>query len=99
MNDFNFDPNLLVLHNYLDRRQGFDFTPQALDTLEKGIAPTSIVASGTNFTPDVYGVQISAPSSRSRPLCPYPEQVRYVGGTTGLPGSLSDARNYECVQE
>jgi len=35
-----FDPNLLVLHNYLDRRQGFEFTPQALDTLEKGIAPT-----------------------------------------------------------
>jgi imidazolonepropionase-like amidohydrolase len=35
-----FDPNLLVLHNYLDNRSGFDFTPQALDTLEKGIAPT-----------------------------------------------------------
>jgi imidazolonepropionase-like amidohydrolase len=35
-----FDPNLLVLHNYLDKREGFDFTPQALDTLEKGIAPT-----------------------------------------------------------
>jgi imidazolonepropionase-like amidohydrolase len=35
-----FDPNLLVLHNYLDNRQHFDFTPQALETLEKGIAPT-----------------------------------------------------------
>jgi imidazolonepropionase-like amidohydrolase len=35
-----FDPNLLVLHNYLDRRENFDFTPQTLDTLEKGIAPT-----------------------------------------------------------
>jgi imidazolonepropionase-like amidohydrolase len=35
-----FDPNLLVLHNYLDKRDGFDFTPQALETLEKGIAPT-----------------------------------------------------------
>ena len=35
-----FDPNLLVLHNYLDNRSGFDFTPQALETLEKGIAPT-----------------------------------------------------------
>lgn len=35
-----FDPNLLVLHNYLDKRANFDFTPQALDTLEKGIAPT-----------------------------------------------------------
>jgi imidazolonepropionase-like amidohydrolase len=35
-----FDPNLLVLHNYLDNRDGFAFTPQALATLEKGIAPT-----------------------------------------------------------
>jgi imidazolonepropionase-like amidohydrolase len=35
-----FDPNLLVLHNYLDNRTHFDFTPQALETLEKGIAPT-----------------------------------------------------------
>ena len=38
-----FDPNLLVLHNYLDLRDGFDFTPQALETLEKGIAPTEDV--------------------------------------------------------
>jgi imidazolonepropionase-like amidohydrolase len=35
-----FDPNLLVLHNYLDNRSGFDFTAEALATLEKGIAPT-----------------------------------------------------------
>jgi imidazolonepropionase-like amidohydrolase len=35
-----FDPNLLVLHNYLDKREHFDFSPQALETLEKGIAPT-----------------------------------------------------------
>jgi len=35
-----FDPNLLVLHNYLDHRDGYDFSPEALATLEKGIAPT-----------------------------------------------------------
>ncbi len=35
-----FDPNLLVLHNYLDNRAGFPtFTQQTLDTIEKGIAP------------------------------------------------------------
>jgi imidazolonepropionase-like amidohydrolase len=35
-----FDPNLLVLHNYLDNRAGFPaFTEQTLATLEKGIAP------------------------------------------------------------
>jgi len=35
-----FDPNLLVLHNYLDNRTAYTFTPEALATLEKGIAPT-----------------------------------------------------------
>ena len=35
-----FDPNLLVLHNYLDNRDGFTFSEPALATLEKGIAPT-----------------------------------------------------------
>jgi imidazolonepropionase-like amidohydrolase len=35
-----FDPNLLVLHNYLDNRASYTFTEQALATLEKGIAPT-----------------------------------------------------------
>jgi imidazolonepropionase-like amidohydrolase len=34
-----FDPNLLVLHNYLDNREGFTFNEQALATLEKGLAP------------------------------------------------------------
>ena len=38
-----FDPNLLVLHNYLDKRDSFTFTQQALDTLEKGVAPTEDV--------------------------------------------------------
>ncbi len=35
-----FDPNLLVLHNYLDNRDSFAFTPEVLDILQKGIAPT-----------------------------------------------------------
>ena len=35
-----FDPNLLVLHNYLDNRGAYSFAPEALATLEKGIAPT-----------------------------------------------------------
>ncbi len=35
-----FDPNLLVLHNYLDNRAAFPtFNQQTLDTIEKGIAP------------------------------------------------------------
>jgi imidazolonepropionase-like amidohydrolase len=35
-----FDPNLLVLHNYLDNRAGYTFSAEALATIEKGIAPT-----------------------------------------------------------
>jgi imidazolonepropionase-like amidohydrolase len=35
-----FDPNLLVLHNYLDNRTSYAFNEQALATLEKAIAPT-----------------------------------------------------------
>jgi hypothetical protein len=75
----------------------FDMLTPLTDWVEKGIAPTSILASGVNFTSDVYGVPVSAPTSRSRPLCPYPQQVRYIGGSAGLPGSLSDASNYECI--
>jgi imidazolonepropionase-like amidohydrolase len=35
-----FDPNLLVLHNYLDNRASYTFTEEALKTLENGLAPT-----------------------------------------------------------
>jgi imidazolonepropionase-like amidohydrolase len=34
-----FDPNLLVLHNYLDNRDSFTFTPAVLKILQDGIAP------------------------------------------------------------
>jgi imidazolonepropionase-like amidohydrolase len=35
-----FDPNLLVLHNYLDNRTSFTFSESALKTIQDGIAPT-----------------------------------------------------------
>src|SRR5579872_2448612 len=38
-----FDPNLLVLHNYLEKHENFDFTPETLEILRKGIAPTEDV--------------------------------------------------------
>jgi imidazolonepropionase-like amidohydrolase len=38
-----FDPNLLVLHNYLDKRESFTFTEAALKTLQDGLAPTADV--------------------------------------------------------
>jgi imidazolonepropionase-like amidohydrolase len=38
-----FDPNLLVLHNYLDNRASYTFNAASLATLEKGIQPTEDV--------------------------------------------------------
>jgi imidazolonepropionase-like amidohydrolase len=38
-----FDPNLLVLHNYIDNRSAYTFTDEQLSTIEKGIAPTEDV--------------------------------------------------------
>jgi imidazolonepropionase-like amidohydrolase len=35
-----FDPNLLVLHNYLDNRDSFAFPRPMMAAIEKGIAPT-----------------------------------------------------------
>jgi hypothetical protein len=55
--------------------------------VEKGHAPHSVIASGTNF--------VSAPTTRSRPLCPYPEEVRYAGPNGG---DLSNASNYSCIK-
>lgn len=39
-----FDPNLLVIHNYLDNRSGFPtFTAQSFESLEKALGPTADV--------------------------------------------------------
>jgi feruloyl esterase len=64
----------------------FDLLTPLVNWVERGVAPEAILASGTNFT--------SAPTTRSRPLCPYPQEVRYVGPPGG---DLSIATNYKCV--
>jgi imidazolonepropionase-like amidohydrolase len=38
-----FDPNLLVLHNYIEDPASFNFNEQTIDTLKKGLAPTQDV--------------------------------------------------------
>jgi imidazolonepropionase-like amidohydrolase len=38
-----FDPNLLVLHNYLENKDAYTFTEEQLATLQKGLAPTQDV--------------------------------------------------------
>lgn len=38
-----FDPNFLVLHNYLDLRDSFSFTPETFEALAHALAPTAAV--------------------------------------------------------
>jgi feruloyl esterase len=64
----------------------FDFLSPIVQWVENGIAPGPVVASGTHFT--------TAPTTRQRPLCPYPQQARFIGGPGG---DLSVAANYTCV--
>ena len=64
----------------------FDALTPLVAWVEHDVAPDAIIASGTNFS--------SAPTTRSRPLCPYPQEVRYVGVAGG---DLGVATNYKCV--
>jgi feruloyl esterase len=63
----------------------FDLLTPLVDWVENGVAPGPVVASGINFT--------TAPTTRSRPLCPYPQEVRYIGPAGG---DLGVASNYAC---
>jgi pimeloyl-ACP methyl ester carboxylesterase len=64
----------------------FDLLTPMVDWVEKGVAPQQVIASGNQFT--------SPPTTRSRPLCPYPQQARYTGPAGG---DLGSAGNYACV--
>jgi Tannase and feruloyl esterase len=61
---------------------GFDaFTP-LVNWVEHGVAPDSIVASAPSGTPW---------PGRTRPLCPYPKQARYIGS-----GDINNAAYFRC---
>jgi hypothetical protein len=64
----------------------FDMLTPLVAWVEHGMAPDQIIASGTRFA--------SPPAARSRPLCPYPQETRYVGPADG---DLGAAANYACV--
>jgi feruloyl esterase len=65
-----------------------DLTSALERWVEKGAAPTKIIATGYVDGNPTKGVALT------RPLCPYP-QVAHWKGT----GSTSDAANFECVEE
>jgi feruloyl esterase len=64
----------------------FDMLTPLVSWVEQGTAPDHVIASGTRFT--------SSPATRSRPLCPYPQETRYVGPAGG---DIGAATNYACV--
>lgn len=57
------------------------FTP-LVNWVENGIAPDSIIAMAPPGTPWPF---------RTRPLCPYPKQTRYIGS-----GDINNAANFVC---
>jgi feruloyl esterase len=60
----------------------FDAFAAVVDWVENGKAPAQIVGTAPAGTPW---------PGRTRPLCAYPKQARYVG-----PGSIEDAANFRC---
>lgn len=58
-----------------------DAVTAVIDWVEKGAAPDKLVAKKI----------VNGATTRSRPLCPYPQVARYKGQ-----GSIDDAANFEC---
>jgi tannase/feruloyl esterase len=71
----------------------FDMLTPMVNWIENGVAPNTVVARGVNFSP-VLGTLSNLPTTRSRPLCPYPQTLRYTGPKGG---DISVAANYSCV--
>lgn len=70
----------------------FDMLTPMVNWIENGIAPDTVVASGVNFS-STLGTVTGLPTARSRPLCPYPQTLRYTGPKGG---DISVAANYTC---
>ena len=71
----------------------FDMLTPMVNWIENGNTPNTVVASGVNFS-SVEGTLTNLPTTRSRPLCPYPQTLRYTGPQGG---DISVATNYSCV--
>ena len=73
----------------------FDMLTPLVNWVEKGVAPDSVRANARG-PGNAGGVNADVPSSwtadRSRPLCPYPQVVKYKGT-----GSVESADNFSCV--
>jgi hypothetical protein len=84
----------------------FDLVTPLANWIENGVAPGPINATGVNFTPATYQVSfVQGPTTRTRPLCPYPQQARFTGNVSVIggvpvatnPADLADPTKYQCV--
>jgi Tannase and feruloyl esterase len=89
----------------------FDLLTPLTQWVENSTPPGQITAKGVNFTAATYqvgfvsGPPANAPTTRSRPLCPYPQEARFTGSTTIMngipvatnPADLANASNYSCI--
>jgi feruloyl esterase len=91
----------------------FDMLTAVVNWAENGTAPAGIPATGVNFNAGTYQLVgnyitdsfVNAPATRTRLLCPYPQQARFTGSTTmnnsvpvaTNPADLGNVANYACV--
>jgi feruloyl esterase len=84
----------------------FDLLTPLANWVENGTPPGPINATGVNFTPATYQVSfVQGPTTRTRPLCPYPQQARFTGSVSVIggvpvasnPADLADPTRYQCV--
>ena len=92
---------------------GFDFLTPLVNWVENGVAPAGVAASGTNFNAATFqtvgnyitGSFVNAPTTRSRLLCPVPQQARFTGPISLVngvsvatnPSDLASSSNYTCI--
>ena len=84
----------------------FDPLTPLANWVENGTPPGPIPATGVNFTPATYQVSfVQGPATRTRPLCPYPQQARFTGMVSvvgGVPiasnlADFADPTKYRCI--
>jgi hypothetical protein len=84
----------------------FDLVTPLANWVENGTPPGPINATGVNFTPATYQVSfVQGPATRTRPLCPYPQQARFTGSVSVIGGvpvatnqaDLADPTKYQCI--
>jgi feruloyl esterase len=84
----------------------FDPLTPLVNSVENGVGPGPVPATGVNFTPATYQVPfVQGPATRTRPLCPYPQGLRFKGSVSMVGGTpvasilvdLADPAKYQCI--